>query len=105
MGWRVRVWYGVPQIQVVMETSVVLAVFLSMLETHKNVIGKVLFSWFHRATDFLGLKRYFLPLSYEVVVLQPTHPHYLRYPRHTMYVVAQSPMKRPPSKWDSKNFE
>ena len=30
--------------------------------TYKNVIGG-LFSWFRRATDFLGLKRYFMPLS------------------------------------------
>lgn len=103
--WRVRTWYGVPQMQVLIETSAVLAIFLSLLETHKNVIGKVLFAWFHRATGLLGLTRYFMPLSYEVVALLPTHPHYRRYPDHKMYVVSRSPMVRPPSKWDSKLFE
>lgn len=103
--WQVRVWYGVPQMQIVLETSIVLAVFLSLLERHKNVIGKMLFAWFHRATALLGLTRYFMPLPYEVVALLPTHPHYQRYPDHKMHVVSRSPMVRPPSKWDSKLFE
>lgn len=103
--WQVRVWYGVPQLQVLLEISAVLAIFLSLLETHKNVIGKLLFAWFHRTTALLGLTRYFMPLSYEVVALLPTHPHYQRYPDHKMYVVSRSPLVRPPSKWDSKLFE
>jgi hypothetical protein len=78
--------YGLPQLQVPLEISAVLGVFLTVLEHKKNIIGKLLHAWFKTTTGMLGLERYLMPLQYEAVLLMPSHPHYHRYRNHTMYV-------------------
>ena len=65
--WQVRYWYVVPQIQLPLETSISLGIFLSLLEKKKNVIGKLLHVWFKHASNYLGLTRYCMPLNFEVL--------------------------------------
>ena len=103
--WQVRYWYVVPQIQLPLETSISLGIFLSLLEKKKNVIGKLLHVWFKHASNYLGLTRYCMPLNFEVLDLDRSHPDYHRYEGHKMCIVDRAPLVRPPDRWDSKSFE
>merc|ERR1711871_1608405 len=46
-----------------------------------------------------------MPLNFEVMDLDRSHPDYHRYEGHKMCIVDRAPLVRPPDRWDSKTFE
>ena len=99
-----RYWY-VSRRSSCLETSISLGIFLSLLEKKKNVIGKLLHVWFKHASNYLGSTRYCMPLNFEVLDLDRSHPDYHRYEGHKMCIVDRAPLVRPPDRWNSKSFE
>lgn len=58
----VKVYYLVPNLQIPFEMAIFHVVFLSILEKHKNLIGRIQYCWLVYACDKLELTGYLLPV-------------------------------------------
>ncbi len=60
--FELRTWYFFPEIQLPMELIISHITFLSMLDKHKDSIGKMQHYWMVGICDMLGLTRHLMPL-------------------------------------------
>jgi hypothetical protein len=103
----VTVWYGLQELQLPLEIVVTNYTFLSLLDSKKNLIGKIQHKWFVYASNLLGLTRYIIPLPLkssryfkdnngmkgednENLFDEDGHPF------------VDEPLKRPPNGWDAR---
>lgn len=87
--FALKVWYMVPEVQLPLELFIEHAVFLALLDTHKNAIGVMQHHWLSWASELLGAKEFLLPVVADAdgstQLLQRPPPGWdLRGPRHSV---------------------
>ncbi len=99
-------WYIIPELQIPLELTVAHIVFLTVLDKHKNVIGKLQHAWVVTISKALGLTRLLLPLP-----MRPLAPpgisgivHEVERDENGVPIVDR-PMIRPPNGWDARNAQ
>ena len=99
-------WYIIPELQIPLELTVAHIVFLTVLDKHKNVIGKLQYSWVVMISKALGLTRLLLPLPMRPILADGNLGIVQDVERDEGGVpVVDRPLIRPPVGWDARNAQ
>lgn len=60
--YAIKLWYVVPEIQLPLELLLGHITFLSVLDKHKDLIGRFQHLWLVMLSKHLGLTRFIIPL-------------------------------------------
>jgi len=102
--------YYVPQIQIPFELAFAHLTFLTLLDRHKDKIGRFLFAWLCKMGDALGLSHMLLPYNMTPFTQRATLDMKFYTSKDGRRFVGtpekpfvRSPLVRPPPRWDDQN--
>lgn len=106
--------YYVPQIQIPFELAFAHLTFLTLLDRHKDKIGRMLFLWFTKVGKFFGVDRmllpfYMIPYPPSLMYHDSKNSKFYKHANGSWYAGTQDgplvrgPIVRPPPRWDDQN--
>jgi hypothetical protein len=104
MKISIRTWYGVPELQLPLELLVCHIFFLSLLDNHKDIIGRLQYWWLLNLSRHFGLTQSVLPCvdisAHKTLRLSGTAD-----PVDTIKLNDEVclVLRRPPKGWDNKS--